>query len=338
MLYNKYQPKRIEDLTGQPSVKNFLKSLTVENRPNAIIFEGPSGTGKTSSARLVVQKLHAPLGKDGDIAEYVPLDTVMDYIEIDAASNSGVDSIRDIRERLRMTTWGSAPRVIYIDEAHNLSKSAWDALLKPIEDSGNNLFIFATTDAKKIPSTIKTRSVTFRFQEPDAEELKQFVISIAKKEGFELEEKLAGIIVFASLPSYRDVLTKLESVLAAFGEHKYLTAELVGPSGLLLSPGEQASVTEFLNLYRRGQYAALLRLIGGLENNESTLRNFVGYMYNVVRKGVLKLIEQDRSPSSVDLLFMEEVSELLNPVSYPTLTRTVVENRLLKFINRVRKA
>lgn len=199
-LYRKYRPETFEEVMGQEEAVSFLKSsIEKEKVTHAYLFSGGRGTGKTTVARIFAKEL----GTDA-----------IDIIEIDAASNRGIDEIRELREAVRTSPFSSRYKVYIIDEAHMLTKDASNALLKTLEEPGEHIiFILATTDPEKLPDTILSRCQRVNFKEPSIETLTKTLISIAKKEGFKLGEEEGEEIAKHGKGSFRDALVHLEKVL-----------------------------------------------------------------------------------------------------------------------------
>ena len=201
----KYRPQRLDDLVGHDVNKEILKDLVQKDRLfGSMIFYGRSGCGKTTTARILVNELNA------------------EVIELDAASNNGVDDARNIKDMASKLALTGRKKIFIIDEAHMLSKAAWNALLKIIEEPNSKThFIFCTTEYKAIPDTIRGRSHMFKFYSLQPEVLKDYAGKIFHEEGFELPEDVVDLIVKESRGQVRDML-KLLQVAA---EHRLNTVE-----------------------------------------------------------------------------------------------------------------
>ncbi len=206
VLYRKYRPKTFADVVGQDHVVDTLSHAIKDKKTaHAYLFFGPRGTGKTSIARIFASELGA---KPTDI------------IEIDAASNTGVDDIRELRDTVGSMPFESLVKVYIIDEVHMLSKSAFNALLKTLEEPpAHVVFILATTEKEKVPETVLSRCQTFTFKMPSKDVLKKFVIEVAKKEGKKLDAPSAELIAQFGDGSFRDSLVHLQQVLTSAGEN-----------------------------------------------------------------------------------------------------------------------
>lgn len=209
-LYRKYRPQSFNDVLGQDHIIGILKNaVKLERVSHAYLFSGPRGTGKTSTARL--------LAKEVGIAD-------IDLIEIDAASSRGIDEIRALRDAVRFAPLQSKYKVYIIDEVHMLTKEAFNALLKTLEEPPKHvIFILATTELEKVPETIISRCQTFSFHKIPESTLREAVIKTAKKEGFDLDNEAAGLIALFAEGSFRDAQGLLDK-LFGMGEKKIIGA------------------------------------------------------------------------------------------------------------------
>ena len=213
VLYRKYRPQNFKEVFGQDHVIKVLES-SIENGSiaHAYIFAGSRGTGKTSVARIFSKEIGT---------------SINDITEIDAASNTGVDDIRVLNESVNSLPFESNYKVYILDEAHMLSKSAWNALLKTIEEPPKHvIFIFATTETNKIPETIISRCQNFSFKKPTQKVLREVIVNIAKKEGFSLDGPSADLIAILGDGSFRDAQGILQKVIG-FSKNKKISLEEV---------------------------------------------------------------------------------------------------------------
>lgn len=218
VLYRTYRPANWSEVIGQDHVVGALKDSVANGRPaHAYLFSGSRGTGKTSVARILAKAV-----KTAD----------EDVYEIDAASNRGIDNIRELREHVSVMPFSSPFKVYIIDEVHMLSKDAWNALLKTLEEPPKHvIFILATTELDKVPDTIISRCQTFSFRKPSREIIRKQVISIAKKEGYELDAGASDLIALLGDGSFRDALGMLEKVISSSGDKKLTRAEVESITG-----------------------------------------------------------------------------------------------------------
>jgi len=201
-LYRKYRPQSFEDVRNQDHIVSVLQgALKKDMIPHALLFTGSRGTGKTSVARIFA---HAVGAKDVDIYEMY------------AASNRGIDDIRELKESVHTLPYESPYKVYIIDEVHMLSKDAFNALLKTLEEPPHHvIFILATTEKDKVLDTIVSRCQVFEFRAPTRAELRDTVLSVAQKENFTLESSAADVIALAADGSYRDALGITQKVMMA---------------------------------------------------------------------------------------------------------------------------
>lgn len=221
-LYRRYRPRSLDEVIGQPQITDIL-SHSIKNGKisHAYLFIGPRGTGKTSVARILAHEING--------FKYELEDDYLDIIEIDAASNTGVDNIRDLRERAIIAPTKGKYKVYIIDEVHMLSKSAFNALLKTLEEPPEHvIFIMATTDAHKVPVTITSRSQVFTFKLADPGTMLEHLKNICKKEKIDIDDEALKIVVKRGGGSFRDSLSLLDQV-STLSDGK-ITAELLNES------------------------------------------------------------------------------------------------------------
>lgn len=212
-LYRRYRPQSFRDLIGQEHVASALAEQIAGGRiGHAYLFAGSRGLGKTSVARIFAKEL-----KVSD----------RDLYEIDAASHNGVDYIRELNENIYTLPFESTYKLFILDEAHMLSKGAWNAFLKTLEEPPSYvIFILATTELEKVPETVQSRCQVFEFKKPSRAALAQLITEVAKKEGHAAEPAAAELLALLADGSYRDALSQLEKALAS-SEEKKLTLEAV---------------------------------------------------------------------------------------------------------------
>ena len=240
-LYRRYRPKTLSEVVGQEQITDILsKSLKSGKLAHAYLFIGPRGTGKTSVARILAHEING--------FKYELEDDYLDIIEIDAASNTGVDNIRDLREKAIIAPTKGKYKVYIIDEVHMLSKSAFNALLKTLEEPPEHVvFIMATTDAYKVPVTITSRSQSFTFKLADPSTMFEYLKSVAKKEKINIDDEALKIVVKRGGGSFRDSLSLLDQV-STLSDDKIDAALITKALGL----PQQEAVTNILNGYAAG--------------------------------------------------------------------------------------
>lgn len=217
-LYRAYRPGDFDEVRGQEHVVGVLeKAIKNKKVAHAYLFCGGRGTGKTSVARILAKKL--------DVSD-------KDLYEIDAASENSVESIRELREAVNSMPFESPYRFYIIDEAHMLSKQAWNAFLKTLEEPpAHVIFVLATTERDKVPDTIQSRCEIYTFKQPSREILAQSVQDVAKKEGYSLAKPGAELVALLAEGSFRDALSILQKVLAVSKDKKVDIEEVEAVSG-----------------------------------------------------------------------------------------------------------
>ncbi|MBN1915401.1 DNA polymerase III subunit gamma/tau [Candidatus Dojkabacteria bacterium] len=220
-LYQKYRPGRFDEIVGQDWISKVLKKALKDGKhSHAYLFSGARGTGKTSTARIVAKALNCLNLKDGEpcnkctVCKAVNEGRFLDIFEIDAASNRGIDEIRELKERVNFAPAEGRNKVYIIDETHMLTTEAFNALLKTLEEPPQHaVFILATTEPHKIPLTIISRTQRFDFKLANDEDLKKRIQLILKKEGVKMDEGAVDIIINGGGGSFRDAETILEKVI-----------------------------------------------------------------------------------------------------------------------------
>src|SRR4051794_30136139 len=232
-LYRKYRPQRFAELVGQDHVSTALRNAVRDGRVgHAYLFSGPRGTGKTTTARLLAKAVNCTnRGDDGDpcgeceICVAIADGTSLDVIEVDAASRSKVDEMRDLLERVAYLSAGGAKKVYILDEVHMLSGSAEAALLKTLEEAPEHVvFVLATTDPLKVAPTIRSRTQHFEFTLYTVDELAAHLADVSAKEGIDAEPEALAVIARAGAGSMRDSLSLLDQAIA----HGAIDVESIG--------------------------------------------------------------------------------------------------------------
>jgi DNA polymerase-3 subunit gamma/tau len=224
-LYRKYRPQTFDEVVGQEAVVRTLTNAIEQGKVRqAYLFAGPRGTGKTSMARILAKSVncaHGPTAHpDGTCHSCVAIQngTSLDVIEMDAASQRGIDDIRDIRERVVLQPVEGQYKVYILDEAHQLTDAAWNALLKLIEEPPPHLmFVFCTTELQKVLPTVRSRCQTFVFQRPRLPELVRKLRRIADGEEIDVPDAALALIARGGRGAYRDAESTLDQLAAATG-------------------------------------------------------------------------------------------------------------------------
>ncbi len=218
VLYRKYRPAEWGEVLGQSHIVEVLKgAVAAKTIAHAYLFSGSRGTGKTSVARIFASAIGC---------------TSTDLYEIDAASNRGIDDVRELRDAVATLPFESLYKVYLIDEVHMLTKEAFNALLKTLEEPPSHVvFILATTELSRVPETIISRCQTFVFKRPSQEELTKHLIIVAKKEKCVLEKDAAQLIATLGDGSFRDALGVLQKVMTVSKDAKLTVDEVARVTG-----------------------------------------------------------------------------------------------------------
>ena len=221
-LYRKYRSQRFDEMVGQEVVATTLKNAIVNHQiSHAYLFSGPRGTGKTSAAKIFAKAINCPNQVDGEpcnncfICDSITKGSLDDVIELDAASNNGVDEIREIRDKSTYAASQATYKVYIIDEVHMLSTGAFNALLKTLEEPTENVvFVLATTELQKIPATIISRVQRFAFKSITTGDIRTYLAKIMADEGLEFDGKALDVIAKAAEGGMRDALSLLDQALS----------------------------------------------------------------------------------------------------------------------------
>jgi len=265
-LYRKYRPQKFSEVVGQEHITKVLEgAIAQDNVGHAYLFAGTRGLGKTTIARIFAKEVGC---------------TENDLYEIDAASHTGVDNIRELSENVYTLPFDSKYKVYIIDEVHMLSKSAFNAFLKTLEEPPKHVvFILATTETDKLPETIVSRCQTFTFKKPSRKILTSVVTKVSKKEGFELEASAAELIALLADGSFRDALSILQKIHASSKDKKVSVSEVEEVTG---AP-KRKLIAEYVEGILKGERDKALAAIKGAEDAGVEMRTFLTLVLDYLR-------------------------------------------------------
>jgi len=353
-LYRKFRPDTFEDVKGQDHIVTTLKNQIKAKRiGHAYLFCGTRGTGKTTVAKILAKTVNCEHPVDGSpcnecaMCKAIQSQSSMNVIEIDAASNNGVDNIREIVEEVKYSPTEGNYKVYIIDEVHMLSAGAFNALLKTLEEPPSYvIFILATTEVHKIPITILSRCQRYDFRRVTIDEIAKRLREITDKEGIEAEEKALRYVARAADGSFRDALSLLDQCIAFYLGQSLTYDKVLDALGTV----DIEVFARLLRFIRKGSVTdcvAILEelIVQGRELTQFTIE-FTWYLRNLLlaktsedmeeilemSSDQLQLLKQEAQSCDTELLirFIRIFSELSNQVKYATQKRVMIEVALVK--------
>jgi len=269
-LYRKYRPQTFSEVRDQDHIVNVLEGAIKKGQiPHAILFSGSRGTGKTTLARIFAKAIGT---------------TDIDIYEIDAASNRGIDDVRELKEAVNTLPYESKQKVYIIDEVHMLTKEAFNALLKTLEEPpAHVVFILATTEEEKLLDTILSRCQVFRMHSPSRAVLVEVVRDVAKQEGFKLSPDAADLIAMAADGSFRDALGITQKIIMASGDTIGDADEVAAIIG---APKTSTMLALLTALHNKNREAALTAVQETLSSNVD-MKLFIRLLLDHVRAVML---------------------------------------------------
>ena len=320
-LYRKYRPKKFADVIGQNHIiKTLQNQISLDKVGHAYLFCGSRGTGKTSTAKIFAREINCSCGGGGTCA-FCQDNLSLDILEIDAASNNGVDEIRDLREKVKYPPVDGKYKVYIIDEVHMLSPSAFNALLKTLEEPPKHaVFILATTEVHKLPATILSRCMRFDFKLVSVEELSGLLKKVFESENVKFDEPSINLIARAGEGSVRDTLSIADRCVSFAGNN--LTAATVVE---VLGATEKQSLIDIADtILNKTVGDAMLKLDSVLSAGKSPAvlsKDLVYYFRDLLVINALK----DRADSMI----------IANPQDYANMKAQATDNNYAKIAKAI---
>ncbi|MDD2577935.1 MAG: DNA polymerase III subunit gamma/tau [Candidatus Dojkabacteria bacterium] len=333
VLYQKYRSSDFNELQGQDHVTKLLKNaVKTKQIAQAYLFVGSRGTGKTSTARILAKAVNCKkIKSDGnpcnECESCISISTgrFLDLIEVDAASNRGIDQIRELKEKIEFSPSEGKYKVYIIDEVHMLTTEAFNALLKTLEEPpAHVIFILATTDVHKLPPTILSRCQRYDFRLGTNEEIATLITDICKKEKIKIEEGALNIVVQNAKGSYRDALSILDVIYT--GQDEKINEITTEEARKILGLPERDSVILLLKSLVKGDGGKSLDIIGSLEKNGVNLQQFTNYTLDILRQILIAKIKGK----------VEKEIDFVKEVDIKTIYKLI--NLFLNAENRIRYA
>jgi DNA polymerase-3 subunit gamma/tau len=325
-LYRKWRPRRFEGIAGQePIVRTLRRAIETDRVSHAYLFSGPRGTGKTSTAKVLAMGLNCEKGPtsepDGtcENCRAIVGNSSMDVLEMDAASNRGIDEIRDLRDKVNLAPAAGRMKVYIIDEVHMLTAEAFNALLKMLEEPPEHVvFVLATTEKHKVLPTIISRCQSFDFHRPSVETLVEKLEEISEAEDIEVEPEALTVIAREGRGSFRDAEGLLDQ-LSSFAEGR-ITASIVRE--LLGGVGPEYLIETIYALHER-RAADALRMVDRLSGGGKDLGQFVGELLAHLRNLMLLPYAPEVALAGVGAEERPQLEEQANAIPTAEVVRLV---------------
>jgi DNA polymerase-3 subunit gamma/tau len=337
-LYRKYRPQIFEDVSGQETTVAILRQALSQGKiANAYLFAGPKGTGKTTVARIFAKGLNCVNGPTDKPCMQCPncisitKGTNIDVLEIDAASNRGIDEIRDLKEKVQYVAVSARYKVYIIDEAHMLTTQAFNALLKTLEEPPKNVvFILATTEPEKIPQTIISRCERFYFKPISIQDLVKRISFVCKSEGVNITQGAALMIARLGSGSFRNVLSLLDQAITMYGSE--IDEEKLR---VLFDIPEERIFSDFVNAIINKDQSILLKQINLMRDNGKDPKVFLSelldYLQDLITARIVGL-------DSLAIKRDSELTDMMNDQSKRVSPKKLIElsNVLIDTLSKIK--
>jgi len=313
VLYRRYRPQTFGEFIGQEYViKTITNAILNKQVSHAYLFSGPRGSGKTTLARLLAKAVNCenpigfePCNKCSSCLE-MNQQRAVDLIEIDAATHTGIDDVRELRDGIHFVPSKLKYKVFIIDECHQLSKAAANALLKTLEEPpSHTIFILATTEAYKMIPTIISRCQRFDFRKLTIPEITKKIEFICKKEKIKIGKEALNLIAQNARGSFRDAESLLDQVITLCGDREITIQDIKDLLGLV----EIGQVAEFTDLIIKKETAKAIEFLNEISNKGLDLQEFIKTFVNYQREALVLKIDPTRNPGNMGLT-KEELEKL----------------------------
>ena len=338
-LYRKYRPKDFDSVVGQTAIVQTLKnSIINHNFSHAYMFFGPRGTGKTTMSKIFARNINCLDPKDGiacgkcDHCKVSFSKDCIDIIEIDAASNNGVDEIRELKNKISLVPSQLKYKVYIIDEVHMLSIGAFNALLKTLEEPPEHaIFILATTDPQKVPETIVSRCQCFSFKKISVDIIKEKLESVCKNEKIKIDDEVLENIAVLADGGLRDALGLLDK-LVSYTNKKITMEDFISINGII----SNKQLENFINYIMIGDVTKVLSNINDFDNNGKNLIQIVTQVLNYGRNIIVDYyLNNTKTPYDINKLqeFINRINENMFDIKKSDNTKIFIEMFILKYMS-----
>lgn len=347
VLYRKYRPKTFGEIAGQKHIVQTLTNALMSGRiAHAYLFCGPRGTGKTTMARLLAKTLNCEARKSNEYepcnkcpsCESINNGSAMDIIEVDAASNRGINEIRDLREGIRSTPSALKYKVYIIDEVHMLTKEAFNALLKTLEEPpAHAIFVLATTEVHKIPATILSRCQRFDFRKLSIDDIVERLQSIIKKEKIECDDDAVQFIAAISDGGLRDAESLLGQLISVSGNPpRRIDLAIVQD---VLGVADMQDVVAFVGLLAQNNIPEILKYVNDLYAKGKDMPEFIRSLSNYLRKMMICRIDNSLVMTVAKDMTKEQQADLCAEAQkFDSAKIHKILSRLIEAENQIKKS